>query len=96
MEVIYPSTALAKEQAKVKQAAREGVVRITEHGSAAFVFCSEEVFEDKIQEAVEEAMTLQNIRNVIKQGREDYEAGRYIEGTEAARAETMRRYSSND
>lgn len=96
MEAIFPTSALAKEQVKVKQAARKGVVRITEHGSAAFVFCSEEVFENKINEAVEEALYLESIRGVITQGREDYQAGRFIEGTDAARAETERRRLAHD
>lgn len=96
MEAIFPSSALAKEQAKVKEAARTGVVRITEHGSAAFVFCSEEMFEKRIADAIEEALYVQGIRDAVVQGREDYHAGRFVEGTQAARAETARRNSAHE
>ena len=45
MDAIYPVTALQKQQGEVKKAAQAGIVRITENGKGAYVFCSEEVFE---------------------------------------------------
>ena len=91
MEAIYPISALAKDQKTVKQAAREGLVRITEHGSAAFVFCSEEILEQRINEAVEEALFQARLQATIAQGRDDIASGRYIEGTENARREIEHR-----
>ena len=49
---VYPASALVKKQPEVKAAARERVVRITEHGRAAYVFASEEVFRREVAEAV--------------------------------------------
>ena len=45
MDAIYPVTALQKQQGEVKKAAQAGIVRITENGKGAYVFCSEDVFE---------------------------------------------------
>ena len=51
---VYPASALVKKQPEVKAAAREKMVRITEHGRAAYVFASEEVFRREVAEAVAE------------------------------------------
>ena len=88
---VYPASALVKKQPEVKAAARERVVRITEHGRAAYVFASEEVFRREVAEAVAEALEAVEMREVILRGREDYVAGRYVTGIEAARAEVARR-----
>ena len=64
MDAIYSATALRDHPREVKQAARERLVRITENGNGAYVFCSEEVFQREVDDA----------------------AGRYVEGTEAAKA----------
>ena len=56
MDAIFSSTALRDRQAEVKKAAREGLVRITENGAGAFVFCSDEVFQQQIDDAVERAL----------------------------------------
>lgn len=88
---IYPASALVKRQPEVKAAAREKMVRITEHGRAAYVFASEEVFRREIEEAVAEALEAIEMREVILRGREDYAAGRYVTGIEAAKAEVARR-----
>lgn len=88
---IYPASALVKIQPEVKAAARERMVRITEHGRGAFVFASEEVFQREVEEAVAEALEAVEMRRVIEQGREDFAAGRYVAGIDAARAEVKRR-----
>ncbi len=88
---VYPASALVKKQPEVKAAAREKMVRITEHGRAAFVFASEDVFRREVDEAVAEALEAIEMREVIKRGREDFAAGRYVTGIEAARAEVARR-----
>lgn len=91
MEPIYPITALQKKTAEVKAAAQEDVVRITENGAGAYIFATEEVYEQKIQEAVEEAVYIARIADAIERGRADIAAGRYIEGSDAAWAEIERR-----
>ncbi|MDO4442732.1 MAG: hypothetical protein Q4B69_02565 [Slackia sp.] len=84
MEAIYPFSALKTNQREVKDAALEGVVHVTENGRGAFVFCSEDVFDRKLREAAEEAVYAERMAAAIRQGREDIEEGRCVEGTAAA------------
>ena len=42
MEPIYSMTTLQRNPSQVKAAARDSVVRITEQGAGAYVFCSAE------------------------------------------------------
>ena len=95
MEEIYPVSALAKNQGAVKRAAQNGVVRITEHGAAAYVFCSEDVFNRRIQEAVEDALYEARLRMAIMQGRADIDAGRVYRSTETAREQVERRLAEH-
>lgn len=88
---IYPASALVKIQPEVKAVARERMVRITEHGRGAFVFASEDVFQREIDEAVAEALEAIEMRRVIERGREDFAAGRYVTGIDAALEEIERR-----
>lgn len=88
---VFPASSLVKEQPKVKAAARERLVRITERGRAAYVFASEDVFRREVNEAVAEALEAIEMREAILSGREDFEAGRYVVGMDAARAEVARR-----
>lgn len=76
MTTIYSSSALKTKQREVKDAALNDVVHITENGNAAFVFCSEEVFERKLQEAAEQAAYEERARAAIRAGRDDVAAGR--------------------
>lgn len=87
MEAIFPITALAKEQQAVKDAARNDVVRITERGCSAWIFASEEAFDRRIEEAVENALYEARIEAIVMRGMKDYEEGRFVAGTETARAE---------
>ncbi|MEG2369333.1 MAG: sodium:proline symporter [Raoultibacter sp.] len=91
MDTIYPSTALSKNQPEVKRAARENIVRITEHGYPAYIFCSEEIYHQHIESAVEEALYERTLSDIIKRGRDDYAHGRFVTGTDAARAQTAKR-----
>ena len=84
MDAIYSATALRDHPREVKQAARERLVRITENG--AYVFCSEEVFQREVDDAVERALYAQRVSDAIDRGRADIAAGRYVEGIEAAKA----------
>lgn len=88
---IYPASALVKSQPEVKSVARERLVRITERGREAFVFASEEVFKREVDAAVAEALEAIEMREIILRGREDFKAGRYVKGIDAAREEVARR-----
>ncbi len=61
MDAIYSATALRDHPREVKQAARERLVRITENGNGAYVFCSEEVFQREVDDAVERALYVQRV-----------------------------------
>ncbi len=91
---IYPVTALQKKTAEVKEAARHDIVRITENGVGAFIFASEEMFEKRIREAVEQAVEDALIAGVIERGRADIAEGRYIVG-DAAWEEIEKRATSH-
>ncbi len=91
MEAIYPVTDLQRNQGEVKAAAREGVVRVTENGRGAYVFCSEDVFERALSEAAERAVLDARLEDAVFRGMEDVEAGRIYEGSEATLTEIARR-----
>lgn len=91
MDKVYSSTALKERQGEVKAAAREGLVRITENGSGAFVFCSDEVFQREIDDAVERALYAARVGEAVLRGRVAAREGRVVEGIEAARAEVAKR-----
>ena len=79
MEPVFSATALRDEPREDKEAAREGIVRITENGCGAYVFCSEGVPREEAHYGARAAET-------IERGMADYEAGRYVVGIEAGRA----------
>lgn len=91
MDKVYSSTALKERQSEVKAAAREGLVRITENGAGAFVFCSDEVFQREIDDAVERALYTARVEEAVLRGRAAAREGRTVEGIEAAQAEVARR-----
>lgn len=91
MSPIFPISALQKRQREVKQAADNDIVRITENGSGAYIFCSESTFKRLLAEATEEAAYAARMEAAIVRGRADVDAGRTFEGTEGARAEIERR-----
>ena len=95
MEAVYPVTALAKKQKAVKEAARKDLVRITERGEGAYIFCSEEVYERRVRRAVAEALYEAELDYAISRGLGDYEAGRVYRGTAAAKEELARRMACN-
>ena len=96
MEAIYPFSALKTNQREVKDSALRDVVRVTENGRGAFVFCSEEVFEGKLREAADEAVYAERMAAAIRQGRDDIERGRCVEGTAAALSEIEARAGRRD
>lgn len=85
MDAIYSATALRDHPREVKQAAQERLVRITENGKGAYVFCSEEVFQREIDDAVERALYAQRVEDAIARGRASYDEGEYVEGIDAAK-----------
>lgn len=90
MEPIYPVTALQKKQGEVKEAARKGIVRITENGAGAFVFCSEEVYEQKMKEVADQAAYETLVAAALERGFADIEAERCYEGAEVAREAALK------
>lgn len=91
MTAIFSSSALKTNQREIKDAALKEVVHITENGNGAFVFCSEEIFENAIQRAAEEAAYEERLKFAIESGRRDFEEGRCIEGIDAFFEEVGRR-----
>lgn len=94
MDAIYSATALRDHPREVKRAAQERLVRITENGKGAYVFCSEGVFQQQIDDAVERALYVQRAEAAIDAGRRAFEAGDYIEGIDAARQAVAERRAS--
>ena len=91
MSPIFPISALQKRQRDVKEAAKNDVVRITENGVGAYVFCTEETFRRVVEEAAENAAYEARMEAAILRGRADIAAGRCVEGTDAVRSEIERR-----
>ncbi|MCH4221088.1 MAG: sodium:proline symporter [Eggerthellaceae bacterium] len=85
MEAIYPITSLVREPASIKAEAQKNVVHLTEHGSGAYIFCSEEVFDQYLQAAKEQALLEHEMAEAIEDGRADYYDGRVYKGTDKLR-----------
>lgn len=83
MTAIFSSAALKTRQREIKDIARKDVVHITENGNAAFVFMSEELFEERVSRAAEEAALAERMRACIKASDDCFDNGQYIEGTDA-------------
>ncbi len=93
MEPIFSMTTLQRNPSQVKEAARDSVVRITEQGAGAYVFCSEEEFERRIAAEREDAAFEARLSEAVGRGIADIEAGRYETSVEGAfaRADELRR-----
>ena len=92
MEPIFSMTTLQRNPSEVKGAAREGIVRITEQGSSAYVFCSEEAFEEYVAREREDAAYEARLLDAVGRGVADIDAGRYITSVDEAfaRADELR------
>lgn len=86
MDAIYTATDLRDRSGEVKRAARDGLVRITENGKGAFVFCSERVFQQQIDEAVDRALYIERAMDAIQRGYASFERGDFVEEIDSARA----------
>lgn len=93
MEPIYSMTTLQRSPSRVKEAARDSVVRITEQGAGAFVFCSEEAFERRIASEREDAAFEARLVEAVGRGVADIDEGRYATSVSEAfaRADALRR-----
>lgn len=85
MDAVYPALALADRPDEVKEAVKERLVRITENGRCSYVFCSEEVFQRNIDDAVERAVYASRAEGAVARGRAAFEAGDFVEGIDAGR-----------
>lgn len=65
---VYPVSALQRNSREVRDAAKEKLLRITENGASAYIFCSEEVLERTINQAVEEALYERECLEAIERG----------------------------
>lgn len=92
MEPIFSMTALQRNPSQVKDAARNSVVRITEQGAGAFVFCSEDVFDRRIAAEREAAAFEARMIEAVGRGIDDIAAGRFTQSVEEAfaRADELR------
>lgn len=84
MEPIYSMTTLQRSPSKVKEAARNDVVRITEQGSGGYVFASEKAFADYIARQREDAVAEARITDSIDRGISDIEAGQFVTSLDIA------------
>lgn len=93
MEPICPMTTLQRNPSQVSSTARDSVVRITEKGTGAYVFCSEEVFEERIAKEREDAAYEARLIESVGRGVADIQAGRYVTSLDEAfeRAAELRR-----
>lgn len=93
MDPIYSMTTLQRNPSAVKEDARNGVVRITEQGGGAFVFCSEQAFEDRIARERADAAYEARLAEAVGRGIADIEGGRYVTSVDEAfnRALVLRR-----
>lgn len=82
MPAIYPSTALKTRQREIKAKAETEVVHITENGWGKYVFLSEDLFEQTIAQAVEDALYEQRLSSALEQSRIDFGEGRYYSSRE--------------
>lgn len=93
MEPIFSMTTLQRSPNEVKSAARDELVRITEQGGGAYIFCSEEAYAARIQKEREDAAYEARLLEAVGRGIADIEAGRYTTSVDAAfaRADELRR-----
>lgn len=94
MEPIYSMTTLARNPSEVKRAAQNDIVRVTEQGSPAYVFCTEEKFAELIARERADAAYEARVLDAVGRGCADIEHGRYVTSVEAAfdRAAELRRH----
>lgn len=78
----YLSTALKNQQREVKSVADNEIVYITENGWGKYVFMSNEVFNNAVKSAVDEAICQEQLAIALRESRQDFEEGRYCSSRE--------------
>ena len=71
-------TTLQRSPSKVKQAALNDIVRITEQGSGGYVFASEKAFADYVARQREDAVAEARITDSIDRGISDIDDGHFV------------------
>lgn len=84
MEPICPMIILQRNPSQVKSAARDDVARVTEQGTGAYVFCGEEVFEERIAKEREDAAYEARLLESVGRGVADIQAGRLVTSLDEA------------
>lgn len=82
MTAIFPSTALKNQQREIKHIADTQIVHITENGRGKYAFMSEEVFQQEIENAVEEALYEARMADALRESRQDFTEGRFYSSRE--------------
>ncbi len=82
MPAIYPSTALKNQQREIKARANEEIVYITENGWGKYVFMSEDVLEQTVNHAIEQALYEKRLADALERSRKDFEEGKYYSSRE--------------
>lgn len=82
MTPIFPSTALKNQQRAIKKLADTQLVYITENGRGKYVFTSQEVLDQIVADAVEDALYEQRLSDALAESRDDFENGRYYTSRE--------------
>ncbi|MGN0286677.1 MAG: hypothetical protein ACI4B6_03330 [Atopobiaceae bacterium] len=79
MEAIFPISALQKDSASVRREAETNLVRLTVDGHGKYVFATEDVLEEYVQNKVDEALYQQRIADALEQAVADEHEGRLVD-----------------
>lgn len=90
VNAVYPVSALQRNSREVREAAKEKLLRITENGASAYVFCSEEVLERTIRQAVDEALYERACLEAIERGESEIAAGDAFDSVDELRRAVRR------
>ncbi|MDR1015741.1 MAG: hypothetical protein LBL86_12320 [Coriobacteriales bacterium] len=77
MTAIYPIAALQHNPKELRERAANDIVHITENGSAAYVFCSEETFAEYVRREREDAVFEARLGEAIGRGLADIRTGNF-------------------
>lgn len=84
MEPIYSMTTLQHNPSQVKSAAHDNVVRVTEQGTGSYVFCGEEVFEERTAKEWEDVAYEARLFESVGRGVADIQTGCYVTSLDEA------------
>lgn len=95
MTAIFPSVALKNQQREIKAIADKEFVHITENGRGKYLFVAEDVFNDYVENAIEDALYEQRLIEALEQSRRDFAEGRYYTSHEEMWAAVERKRAQN-